>query len=585
VLATGFPLWENHTDVIHFPGGRMLGTLDPQMDLLDTDTVCGHLVHEDSVFRHLATLGDKLFQDDDFADLYDAGRGRHSVPPSLLAKVSLLQRLEDVSDPEAVQRVRCDLRWKVALGLPLRYEGFHPTVLVYFRQRLRASESPRRVFVRFKQVAEEAGLIDRRGIRVLDSTPVLSAVATQDTVSMIRGGVRRLLKLIGDQDADLATTLRRGLARGDYDHAGKPAIDWDDETQREALVDELVRDALALLAGLEGQALSAGVAEAAELVATVAGQDVEQDKRGRFRIRRGVAADRVISTVDPEARHGRKSRSGGYDGYKANLAVDPETELVTEVAVTPANTPDAVPTLALLPELARPAPADQGAGSEDRAPAGATDQPAGAEPREGGQVAEGAEPPAQDPEPALIVVADTAYGSGANRRALLDAGATIVIKAPPEQNTTGGFLKSAFTIDMEAQAATCPAGHTTTEFHPAAQGGGRFQFPAEVCNRCPLRWGCTGSLQGRSLAVGPHDDLLVQARAEQRTEEFQRIYKGKRPTVERVISRVVRRGRKARYRGRVRVEEQVVAKAAAENLVRMLRLGLVWKAQTGWAVA
>lgn len=559
----------------------MLGTLDPQMDLLDTDTVCGHLVAEGSVFRHLAALGDKLFQDNDFADLFDPGRGRHSVPPSLLAKVSLLQRLEDVSDPEAVERVRCDLRWKVALGLPLRYEGFHPTVLVYFRQRLRASANPRRVFDRFKQVAEEAGLVSKRGMRVLDSTPILSAVATKDTVSMIRGGIRRLLKLIATQDADLATTLRRGLARGDYDEGGKPAIDWDDQSQREALVDELVRDALALLAGLEGRALETDVAEAAELVATVAGQDVEQDEAGRFAIRRGVAADRVISTVDPEARHGRKSRSGGYDGYKANVAVDPETELVTEVVVTPANTPDAVPTLALLPELAT----NQATNGEDAAPAEAADQPQGSEPREVGQVAEGAEPPAADPEPALIVVADTAYGSGANRRALLNAGASLVIKALPEGNVTGGFLKSAFCIDMQNQAATCPAGHTTTEFHPAAQGGGRFQFPAEVCNRCPLRWGCTGSLKGRSLAVGPHDDLLARARAEQRTEAFQRIYKGKRPTVERVISRVVRKGRKARYRGRVRVEEQVVAKAAAENLVRMLRLGLVWQAQVGWALA
>jgi transposase len=558
VLATELGLWENHTDVIHFPGGRMLGTLDPQMDLLDTDTVCGHLVAEGSVFRHLATLGDKLFSDDDFADLFDPGRGRHSVPPSLLAKVSLLQRLEDVSDPEAVERVRCDLRWKVALGLHLRYEGFHPTVLVYFRQRLRASANPRRVFDRFRQVAEEAGLVSKRGIRVLDSTPILSAVATKDTVSMIRGGVRRLLKLVVSQDADLATTLRRGLARGDYDEGGKPAIDWDDQSQREALVDELVRDALALLAGLEGQALSAEVAEAAELVATVAGQDVEQDEAGRFAIRRGVAADRVISTVDPEARHGRKSRSGGYDGYKANLAVDPETELVTEVAVTPANTPDAVPTMALLPELAEPAPTpDQGPDGHDAA----------------------------DGEKALVVVADTAYGSGANRRALVDAGASLVIKAPPEQNATGGFLKSAFFIDMEAQAVTCPAGHTTTEFHPSVSGGGRFQFPAEVCNRCPLRWGCTGSLKGRSLQVGPHHDLLVQARSEQRTEGFKRIYTTKRPTVERVISRVVRKGRKARYRGRVKVEEQVVAKAAAENLVRMFRLGLVWSAQAGWAVA
>lgn len=539
----------------------MLGTLDPQMDLLDANAVCGHLLAEGSVFRHLATLGDTLFTDDDFADLYDPNRGRHSVPPSLLAKVLLLQRLEDVSDAEAVERVRCDLRYKVALGLPLLHEGFHPTVLVYFRQRLRASEAPRRIFDRFRQVATEAGLLTRRGMRVLDSTPILSAVATTDTVSMIRGGVRRLLGMIASEDADLARTLTQGLARCDYDQGGKPAIDWDDQAQREALVDELVRDALALLAGLEGRALDEAVTEAAELVATVAGQDVECDKEGRFRIRRGVAADRVISVVDPEARHGRKSRAGGYDGYKVNVAVDPTTELVTEVTVTPANTPDATPTMALLPELA-----------DDREP-------------EGDDTGDGGEPAPPDSGQALVVVADTAYGSGANRRALIDAGATLVIKAPPEGNTTGGFLQSAFTIDLENQQATCPAGHTTTEFHPNVRGGGRFQFPASACNRCPLRWDCTGSLRGRSLQVGPHHDLLVQARAEQRTEDFRRIYRAERPTVERVISRIVRRGRKARYRGKARVEEQVVLKVAAENLVRMLRLGLVWDAEAGWTLA
>jgi IS5 family transposase len=577
VLATSFALWENLTNVVHFPGGRMLGTLDPQMDLLDTDTVCGHLVREGSLYRHLATLGDALFTDADFADLFHPGRGRHSVPPSLLAKVSLLQRLEDVSDPEAVERVRCDMRWKVALGLPLGYEGFHSTVLVYFRQRLRASASPRRVFDRFKQVAEEAGLIGKRGMRVLDSTPILSAVATKDTVSMIRGGVRRLLKLVAESDPDQARALRQSLARGDYDEAGKPAIDWDDQLQREALVDELVRDALALLAGLEGRALEGEVAEAAELVATVAGQDVEQDEEGRFRIRRGVAADRVISIVDPEARHGRKSRAGGYDGYKANLAVDPDTELITEVTVTAANTADAVPTLELLPELTKRAATDQAPGGEDAAPAEAPDQPAAVEPEQATAPGDG--------EGALVVVADTAYGSGANRKALLDTGASLVIKAPPEANATGGFAKSEFTIDLEANTATCPAGNTTTEFHPAVDGGGRFQFPASVCNRCPLRWECTASLKGRSVAVGPHEELLAAARAEQRTEAFQRVYKGKRPTVERVISRVVRNGRKARYRGKARVEEQVVLKAAAENLVRMLRLGLVWEAQAGWALA
>ena len=82
------------------------------------------------------------------------------------------------------------------------------------------------------------------------------------------------------------------------------------------------------------------MAEAAELLALVAGQDVEQGEDGVFRIARRVARDRVISTVDTEARHGHKSRARTFDGYKAHLAVDPDDELITNVTVTPANAAD-----------------------------------------------------------------------------------------------------------------------------------------------------------------------------------------------------------------------------------------------------
>jgi transposase len=169
------------------PEARMLGKLDNQAELLDADLVCGHLLDDDSIHRKLAAIGNELFSDEDFSDLYDARRGRHSVPPSLLAKVILLQSLEGMSDRETVDRLRCDLRWKVALGLSLQDEGFHHTVLTYFRVRLRNSDRPRRIFDRFKEIATEAGLLSARGVRVLDSTPVVSAVQTQDTVSLIKG--------------------------------------------------------------------------------------------------------------------------------------------------------------------------------------------------------------------------------------------------------------------------------------------------------------------------------------------------------------------------------------------------------------
>lgn len=522
----------------------MLGTTDPQVELLDSDGVCGHLVADESIHRKLAVLGDKLFTDEDFADLYHASTGRRSVPPSLLAKVMLLQSLEGTSDRETLDRVRCDLRWKVALGLPLQDEGFHPTVLTYFRERLRNSANPRRIFDRFKEVATEAGLLTKKGIRVIDSTPVLSAVQTQDTVSLIRGAVRRLLTLLAKSDPKTKQAIEQGLRRDDYASTGKPAIDWDDDMARSALVDELVRDALSALGILESKQLKGEVKDAAELLATVAGQDVETDDNGNFRIKRGVAKDRVISVVDSEARHGHKSTSGGFAGYKAHVAVEPDTEIITEAEVTAANVNDEGPIEDLLPEL------------KDKE---------------------------QDDD--LTVVADSAYGSGPTRKMLAEAGAKTVIKPSPGQNSTGGFPKTDFKIDLDESTATCPAGVTVKPRASYADGGMLFNFPAEVCASCPLREQCTSSPNGRSIRTGPHEALLAEARARQKTEEFKAIYNGKRPTVERVISRLVRRGgRKARYRGLKRVGEQVRMKSAAENLVRMIRLGLQWNAKTGWEV-
>ncbi|MPZ68409.1 MAG: transposase [Actinobacteria bacterium] len=412
---------------------------------------------------------------------------------------------------------------------------------------MRKSERPRRIFDRFKEVATEAGLLNARGVRVLDSTPVLSAVQTQDTVSLIRGAIRRLLTLLAKTEPDARSAIEATLGRDDYSSAGKPAIDWDDEHARAALVDELVRDGLAALGILEGVELSGDVADAAELLATVAGQDVESDDDGNFSIRRGVAKDRVVSVVDPDARHGRKSRHGHFDGYKVHVAIDPDTELVTELEVTPANVNDAEPIDVLLAEI------------DDRD---------------------------DDADGVVMVLGDSAYGSGGTRQALQQRGVDLVAKAPPEQNTHGGFPKSAFDIDIEAKTAKCPAGAMATTAVARSNGAIWLQFPAATCNACNLKESCTSSSQGRSITIGPHESLLADARAFQRTAEFKAIYNSKRPTVERVIYRIVRNGgRKARYRGRVKVSEQLRTKASAENLARMLRLGLAWTAETGWSVA
>jgi hypothetical protein len=318
-----------------------LGCEDRQGRFDDVMLLVGDQLVQGSVYRLLAEHGDALFSDEYFADLFKrSALGRPTVPARVVATVMLLQAYEGLSDREACDRLAFDLRWKAAAGLTVAAGAFHPTVLVGMRNRLRKSDRPRRLFDDVNTTARAAGLLRGRR-RVLDSTPLFDAVATQDTVIQLRAAIRKVLAAADRVNPQLATAVRATLTRDDdYATLGKPPCDWDDPNAREALVDALVRDAQAALTALEGHELDGPLAPAAELLALVAGQDVEAGEDGVFRIARRVARDRLISTVDVAARHGHKSRARTFDGYKTHLNVDPDDELITNVSVTAANTPD-----------------------------------------------------------------------------------------------------------------------------------------------------------------------------------------------------------------------------------------------------
>jgi hypothetical protein len=164
---------------------------------------------------------------------------------------------------------------------------------------------------------EQTGVLTRRGRRVLDSTIVAAAVATQDTVTQLVAAIRRVRRLV-------PAARQVELAAHDYDRPGKPQCAWDDLQAKQVLVSGLVNDALAVLEAVADLELEAEQAEAVALLALVAGQDVEPGRRpGSWRIARKVAYDRVISTVDPQARHTRKTNADKRDGYKAHVAVEP----------------------------------------------------------------------------------------------------------------------------------------------------------------------------------------------------------------------------------------------------------------------
>jgi Transposase domain (DUF772) len=285
------------------------GRSEDQRDLLDVESVAGHLLKAGSVFAFLAEHRRELFPDDMFADLFLSGRGRPSVPADVMASVITLQALHGLSDAETVDAVTFDLRWKAACGLPVTAAAFHATTLTYWRRRLAGSDRPNRIFDTVKAVVAQTGVLTGKTRRALDSTILDDAVATQDTVTQLIAAIRRVRREVPGAVAVVAGQC----SAHDYDDAGKPAIAWNDEQARAELVDALVGDAHRLLGHLPEQELGPKPAEAVALLALVAGQDVEpvedsDGTDGRWRIAQRVASDRVISTVDPEARHTRTRR-------------------------------------------------------------------------------------------------------------------------------------------------------------------------------------------------------------------------------------------------------------------------------------
>jgi hypothetical protein len=515
-----------------------IGQAPTQQKFEDAALLLGDRLEEGSIYKLLADEGQQLFPDDYFADLYsDSVRGRPTVPARVVATTMLLQAHEGLSDREARDHIGFDLRWQAAAGLPAAYEGFDHSVLCGMRNRLRASDRPKRLFEDTVVRAKKKGRISRR-VRVVDSTPLFDAVATQDTVTQVRSAIRRVLR---SAPADVAARVRQALERDDtYEHPGKPPCDWDDPAAREALVDELVRDALAALEVLHGVELSGQAKDDAELLSLVAGQDVSESEDGRFRIVRGVARDRLISTVDPQARHGHKSHARHFDGYKTHMASDPDSEIITEVAVTPANTPDREVVDELIADL-----------SDD-----AVDEDGSAEPSSG-----------------PVVVGDSAYADAATRSRLEARGVEVMAKVPPVRNAHGGFSKDRFTIDLDQGTVTCPA-RNTVPIVERKDGSGIARF-GSLCAPCPLREACTTARVGRSVAINRHERILQQARTEQRGDDWKQRYRQHRPIAERTMARFTRRwwgGRKARCRGTARILTDVLTRAAALNLARMARL-------------
>lgn len=556
----------------------MQGFERPDRGLWDVSALVGHLLPEDGMFAFLAAHRGEVFPDADWADLF-ADWGRPSEPVTRMAAIMTLQALHGFSDRETAEAVRFDLRWKLACGLGLDDRGIHPTSLVVWRGRIAGSERPYRLNEAVRRVVAATGILKGRRRRVVDSTILADAVATQDTVTQLIAAMRRVLR----QVPGAAGLIARECAGFDYARGRRPVIDWSDPQAAEELVSALVNDADAVVAALTDAELDEDAAAALALLAATAGQDVEPAEGsdgtdGRWRIAEKTAEGRMVSQVDPEARHARKNRHSLVDGgYRTHLAAEPSTGIITDEDLTMAAGEDTSDAAA----AARFAAAEHGqdgpgqdAGAGQDAPGGARETRGAGGPDAGGGTG--------DPG-TLTWYGDSAYGTGELRAAIAAAGDAAVIKPKSlKQAVQGGFSTDDFTIDHAARTAACPAGVTR-----GVTGSGRVYFGA-ACAGCPLRARCTTSKTGRTLHLTPHDQLLRQARRDWAQDPaLRRDYRATRPHVERTVAQVATsRGRrvKLRYRGTAKNKAWLKTRTAAVNLVTLLRHRLT-RAGGTWTAA
>jgi hypothetical protein len=457
-------------------------------------------VGRDSFYGFLALHQEELFCDEDFAELYCPDNGRPSVPPSLLATALLLQAYEGVSDEEAKARADFDLRWKAALGVGLEERPFAKSTLQLFRARLIIHERVRTLFGQSLVFARRTGYFRSRKLKVvLDTTYVLGRGAVKDTYNLLADGIVNLAHALAADTYSNPEEWAREYDLGRYFGSslkGEAGIDWDDPEARQAFLEGVVADADRLLV-VTREAMGKLPADrperwrlhdAAALLERLLLQDIERREDGT-RLKQGVSPDRVVSVHDPEMHHGRKSASKRFDGHKAAVAVDPESQLVMAVDALAGNAPDHERAL----ELVEQAEVNADARVEE-------------------------------------TVGDCAYGDGNTRQTFAEAKRRLVAKMA---NGRGGtqFPKDDFRIDLETMSCTCPAGQETRKVVSISSGDRygapgiplrAFRFDADICDACPLRSSCMRARlgKGRVVMIHPQEPLLQEARAFQQSEAF-----------------------------------------------------------------
>ena len=527
----------------------MLGKRSDQRGLFEADQLYLDFVGRETFYGFLASQRGQLFHDEEFAELYVLDNGCPSVPPSLLATALLLQTYDRVCDEEAKASADFDLRWKVALGIALEERPFAKSTLQLFRSQLILHKRVRDIFKKSLTFARQTGYLKRHKMKVaLDTRNILGRGAVKDTYNLLGDGIVKLVRMLAELQGSSSEEWAQahGLSRyfATTSLKGEAEINWEDAKAREGFLTSIVADADRLLE-VARQTLSSyapesvehkRLIEAAELLSQLLLQDVERKPTtGEASLKAGVAKDRVISVHDPEMRHGRKSKAKRFDGHKAAVAVDPESQLIIASDVLAGNAPDNEKALELVKQ------------SEENT---------------GLEVEE--------------TMGDCAYGDGTTRQEFADAGRKLVAKVPGRANSAQ-VPKEDFTIDLEAKTCTCPGGQECKMLVPIGRrkhrkGEGQewwgFKFDPMVCASCSLRASCVKARpeKGRTVSLHPQEALLQEARALQRSEGFA-PYRKWRQEAEHRIARLMQLGvRQARYFGRAKTLFQLLMASTVANL-------------------
>lgn len=489
---------------------------------------------------HRRELFDDAFQRELEGMYRDTGAGEDPVPPALMAMALILQAYLGVSDAEAVELTVVDLRWQMVLDrLGSDEPAFGQGTIVAFRQRLIAHDMDRKLLERTITFARQTKAFDwkklPKALRVaIDSSPLEGAGRVEDTINLLGHAARKVVTcaagLLGWPFERLARTAGIPVL---LDTSVKKGLDieWGNADAKAEAV-SILADQVAALTRWLAQHLAEELTKPPlnEHVATLAqilSQDLEPDPNGGggSRIKEGVAPDRRVSIEDPDMRHGRKSKSKRFNGYKRHLATDLDTDLIVACAVTPANRPE---------EEAAP---------QLKADLGQMDRIIGEMHIDRGYIAS-------------PVVGE-----------ILAAGGEIVCKPWVPRNGER-FTKADFKINLRAMTITCPAGEVEQ-----IDLGADVEFNADACARCALRTQCTTATKGSGRSVTIADDELLQHRLRRLIATKRgRARLRERVAIEHSLAHLSRRqGRRARYRGTRKNLLDVRRTAVIQNLETVQR--------------